>query len=45
MDFAVSKSKIHEEYRADIVQNDIAIVKLRNQVPVNGAGKLLSLSQ
>lgn len=36
MDFAIEKTKIHEEYRPDIVRNDIAIVKLRNRIPVNG---------
>lgn len=36
MDFAIEKTKIHEEYRSDIVMNDIAMVKLRNRVPVNG---------
>lgn len=36
MDFAIESTKIHEGYRPDIVRNDIAIVKLRNQVPVTG---------
>lgn len=36
IDFAIERTKIHEEYMPDIILNDIAIVKLRYQVPVNG---------
>lgn len=36
IDFAIAKTIVHERYEPDIILNDIAIVKLKRQVPVNG---------
>lgn len=35
-DFAVEWTKAHESYVSEIILNDIGIVKLRHQVPING---------
>ncbi|XP_031626161.1 serine protease filzig-like [Contarinia nasturtii] len=35
IDFVIERSIVHEEYVPDIILNDIAIVKLRYQAPVN----------
>lgn len=37
IDFAIAKTVVHEEYVPNIMLNDIAIVKLKRQVPVNGS--------
>lgn len=36
IDFAIAKTIVHELYAPDIILNDIAIVKLKRQVSVNG---------
>lgn len=36
IDFAIERTIVHDEYMPDIILNDIAIVKLKYQVPVNG---------
>lgn len=41
IDFAIDRTIVHEEYMPDIILNDIAIVKLRYQVPVNGEHSFL----
>lgn len=35
IDFAIAKTIVHEQYEPDIILNDIAIVKLKRQAPVN----------
>lgn len=36
LDFTIEKTIVHEEYQPDIILNDIAMIKLRRQTPVNG---------
>lgn len=36
MDFAVEWTKVHENYVPEIILNDIGIIKLRRQAPING---------
>lgn len=36
MDFAIEWVKVHENYVPDIILNDIGIIKLRYQAPING---------
>lgn len=36
IDYAIAKTIVHEQYVPDIILNDIAIVKLKRQVSVNG---------
>lgn len=36
MDFAIEWTKVHENYVSDIILNDIGIIKLRHQAPING---------
>lgn len=36
LEIAVAHTKVHEEYVPDIILNDIAIVKLKRQVPISG---------
>lgn len=36
IDFAIERTIVHDEYVPDIILNDIAIIKLQYQVPVNG---------
>lgn len=36
MDFAIEWIKVHENYVSEIILNDIGIVKLRHQAPING---------
>lgn len=35
-DFAIEWTKVHENYVPDIILNDIGIIKLRRQAPING---------
>lgn len=36
MDFSIESMKIHENYMPDIILNDIGLIKLRAQAPING---------
>lgn len=36
MDFSIERMKIHENYVPDIILNDIGIIKIRGQAPING---------
>lgn len=36
IDFAIAQTIVHAEYMPDIILNDIALVKLKYQVPVTG---------
>lgn len=36
MDFAIERTIVHENYAPDIILNDIGIIKLRHQTPING---------
>lgn len=42
MDFAVQWTKVHENYVPEIILNDIGIIKLRHQVPINGRHQYLT---
>lgn len=40
IDFGVEWIKVHENYVSEIILNDIGIVKLRHQAPINGENQL-----
>lgn len=36
IEIPVAHTRVHEEYVPDIILNDIAIIKLKRQAPING---------